>query len=179
MSTPAQVQLMARYNRWMNERLLEACARLEPAALSADRGAFFGSLLGTLNHLVVADTVWLHRFALHPARHPQLDPVRALPLPTALDQTVCEDLDTLRTRRALLDDCIEHWCAALSEADLQHVLHYRSMKGVPVGRRLGNLLLHFFNHQTHHRGQATTLLSQAGEDMGATDLLLLIPEDET
>ncbi|MEC5398222.1 DinB family protein [Uliginosibacterium sp. H1] len=179
MSTPEHVRLMARYNRWMNERLLEACARLDPAALSADRRAFFGSLLGTLNHLVVSDTIWLHRFAQHPAQHVELDPVRTLPLPTSLDQIVCEDLGALRTRRALLDDCIEQWCAALSEADLQHVLHYRSTKGVPGRRKLGRLLLHFFNHQTHHRGQATTLISQAGEDMGATDLLLLIPEDET
>lgn len=69
------------------------------------------------------------------------------------------------------------WAAELSLADLDHVLEYRNMKGVPMRKLFGSLVLNLFNHQTHHRGQATTLLSQAGLDVGVTDLLALIPEE--
>ena len=174
----AQVALLARYNAWMNARLYDAAAQLPPAEFSRDRGAFFGSLCGTLNHLVVGDTVWLRRFAEHhPARHTALDPVRGLPQPAALDEVVCAELAPLRARRDLLDAAISAWADELSESDLSHVLVYRNMKGVESRRRFSSLLLHFFNHQTHHRGQATTLLFQAGVDPGMTDLLALITEE--
>lgn len=75
----------------------------------------------------------------------------------------------------MLDGIIKGWAASVTQADLDHVLQYASMKGVVSRKRFGDLLLHFFNHQTHHRGQATTLLTQAGQDVGTTDLLLLIP----
>ena len=72
-----------------------------------------------------------------------------------------------------------HWTCALSEADLDLVIHYKSLAGVPGSRCLGGLVTHFFNHQTHHRGQATTLLFQQGIDVGVTDLVALIPEHGT
>lgn len=108
------IHLMADYNQWMNARLYEAASTLSPEALALDRGAFFGSLLGTLNHLVVADTVWLQRLALHPALQAglstgqlaELDAVRQLPAPTRLDETVSTTLDGLWQRRQMLDRAI-------------------------------------------------------------------------
>ena len=84
---------------------------------------------------------------------------------------------TLSEERKKLDAIIIAWAAELSPADLDHVLDYRNMKGVPQRKLYGSLVLNLFNHQTHHRGQATTLLSQAGLDVGVTDLLALIPEE--
>jgi uncharacterized damage-inducible protein DinB len=170
------VQLLARYNRWMNHKLYDACAGLSAQALAQDRGAFFGSILGTLNHLVVTDTMWLRRFAQLPARHPQLDPIRALPVENRLDAILFTGLAPLRERSALIDAALLDWTAVLTEDDLSHCLHYANSKGVESEREVRSLLLHLFNHQTHHRGQATTLLSQAGAHIDVTDLLVLLPD---
>lgn len=170
------LRLLARYNRWMNERLYAAAATLSDAELAQPRGAFFGSILGTLNHLVVADTIWLRRFALHPAQPAALRAIAAAPAPASLDAPQAATLAGLRPQRQALDAMIDAWMAQLAAADLDATLSYRTTRGDAHRRRCGDVLLHFFNHQTHHRGQATTLLSQAGVDMGATDLLMLIPQ---
>lgn len=170
------IQLMAAYNRWMNEKLCVAAASLPEEALSADRNAFFGSIMGTLNHLLVGDTLWLKRFARHPAGFPALDVVRALPDPKALNEQVYSSLAELAVQRTRVDQAIIEWAAGLREADLDVVLGYTNTAGIPAARDFYGLLIHFFNHQTHHRGQATTLLTQAGVDVGSTDLLGLIPD---
>jgi uncharacterized damage-inducible protein DinB len=161
MTTCCHIVLMASYNRRMNIKLYEAAEKLPPQELAADRKAFFGSLIGTLNHIVVADTIWLKRFAT----------------PSSLDVPLFTDIGALFNRRKMLDETISQWAAALTEEDLSHVLHYASMKGVPAQKRFSSIIMHFFNHQTHHRGQATTLLSQAGVDVGVTDLIALIADE--
>ncbi|MDY6812914.1 MAG: DinB family protein [Pseudomonadota bacterium] len=170
------VMLLANYNAWMNRKLYAAAGRLGDETLYAERGAFFGSLFGTLNHLVVADTIWLQRFAMHPTRHTSLDTIRTQPRPTALDSRLHDTLPELADHRLWLDETIQRWASELTEADLAQPLEYANMKGVTARRPFDCLVLHFFNHQTHHRGQATTLLSQASEDVGVTDLLALIDD---
>jgi uncharacterized damage-inducible protein DinB len=153
---------MARYNRWMNERLYALCAELPDAERKRDRGAFFRSVHGTLNHLCVADHIWLGRFVGVP---------RAFP---SLDHELHADFAALRAERAALDERIDAYVAGLTPAALGQDLVYTSMVD-PAPRRLPlwAALTHFFNHQTHHRGQLTTLLSQSGVDPGVTDLLWL------
>jgi uncharacterized damage-inducible protein DinB len=182
MSRASHVRLMAEYNSWMNDKLYAAAASLPETALAEDRGAFFGSILGTLNHLAVGDTIWLKRFADHPhdpagAGHPALQPLRDVPLPSGLDVQLCANLAELAERRRWLDGIIGTWATALTEAELgpECLLHYANTKGVVHNKEFFSVLMHFFNHQTHHRGQASTLLSQAGADIGVTDLLALIP----
>jgi len=171
----SHVSLMADYNRWMNENVYAVAATLPPAALVLDRHAFFGSILGTLNHLVAADTIWLQRFATLAAHAVALDAVRRRPAPTGLAQILFADFATLRVQRAELDAIIIAWAGTISPADLDGQLAYANTRGVAAQRNVFSLLMHFFNHQTHHRGQVTTLLSQAGVDVGMTDLLALIP----
>jgi uncharacterized damage-inducible protein DinB len=171
------IRLMAQYNQWMNAKLYETAAKLSPSQLAENRGAFFGSVLGTLNHIMVGDIIWLKRLAAHPAAHPSLDPLRPLERPASLDSVLHSDFGRLSEERRKLDAMIIAWTAELSAADLDHVLEYRNMKGVPQRKLFGTLVLNLFNHQTHHRGQATTLVSQAGLDVGVTDLLALIPEE--
>jgi uncharacterized damage-inducible protein DinB len=177
MALKQHLELLASYNAWMNAKVCEAAARLDAQELVRDRGAFFGSVLGTLNHLVVGDTIWLQRFATHPACGVTLREVADLPAPASLDQLLFADLQALTTHRVWLDAQISQWIAALTESDLDQVLHYRNTRGIPADKRYGSLVLHFFNHQTHHRGQVSTLLHQAGEDIGVTDLLALIPDE--
>lgn len=174
MSRCAHIRMMAEYNQWMNARLYAAAASLPAEELRRERGAFFGSLLGTLNHVMVGDTLWLQRYAKHPAGFPLLDPVRAITPPTSLTQPLFDDFAAMQAQRHRLDQVIVDWAASITEADLDHLLDYRNSKG-PNRRQFFALLMHFFNHQTHHRGQATTLLSQAGVDIGDTDLLVCIP----
>ena len=171
----AYAATMAAYNTWMNGKVYAAAARLGDDEAKRDRGAFFGSIFGTLGHLVVADTIWLKRFARLPARHAALDPLDDEPMPTRLDAHPYPDLAALAARRRELDAMIEAWTATLGEDELSSVLHYANTRGQPFARPLFPLLMHLFNHQTHHRGQASTLLAQAGEDVGVTDLVAMPP----
>lgn len=169
---------MAAYNAMMNEKIYAGAAQLSASALHGDRGAFFGSVFGTLNHLAAADTIWLTRFSRHPAPQPALDGFRLAAPPSALTAPLATDLPGLLALRHSLDRTIVQWAADLTPLQLDHTLDYANMKGVESHKRYGSLILHFFNHQTHHRGQATTLLSQSGIDIGVTDLLLLIPNED-
>lgn len=171
----AHIRLMAGYNAWMNGQLYAAAMRLPDAELAADRKAFFGSVIGTLNHIAVGDIIWLKRFATHPAGYRALAPVEALPAPGALTQILHADIRALHAHRRMLDAAISAWAETVAEADLDHMLRYTNTRGARFERHFFSLVMHFFNHQTHHRGQATTLLTQAGVDVGATDLLVRIP----
>lgn len=177
MSLKSQFELLAAYNQWMNSKIYEAAGNLSATDLAKDRGAFFGSILGTLNHILVGDTIWLKRFATHPSCFNSLRAVADLQSPTSLDQIIFDDLRSLTERRMWLDLQIIDWIAGLSESDLNFVLSYHNTKGIPANKRYSSLVLHFFNHQTHHRGQVSTLLTQAGVDLGVTDLLAQIPEE--
>lgn len=175
-SERAHFATMARYNQWMNEKIYAAAATLPEGQYSAARGAFFGSLAGTLNHLVLGDTIWLQRFAAHPVRFDTLDQVRELPAPTSLAEEIAPPLQALWERRQMLDGAISGWVEQLRDEHLDQTLHYKRMNGQTYGKRFGSVLMHFFNHQTHHRGQASTLLFQAGVDIGETDLLVLVSD---
>lgn len=174
----ATFSLLANYNQWMNHRLYTAAEQLPNTELVLDRGAFFASILATLNHLVAGDTLWLKRFAQHPANFTALQPIIELPPVTNLRELLYSDIRQLRQRRELVDNVIVAWASALKAEHLEHVLHYQNTQGILGTKRFGSLLTHFFNHQTHHRGQATTLLFQAGIDVGMTDLLALIDNVE-
>lgn len=168
------IALMANYNQWMNRKVYDAAGTLTSAELALDRQAFFGSILGTLNHLVLGDTIWLKRFAEHPADFSALAPLSAIAAPADLKQLAFADLSELSAHRAWLDQLIVEWAHSLQESHLDQHLRYHNMRGVAAEKPFFGLLVHFFNHQTHHRGQVTTLLTQAGVDVGTTDLLALI-----
>lgn len=179
MPSCVDIVLLARYNATMNRRLYHAAAQLSPEELRADRKAFFGSLLATMNHLIVGDTIWLSRFALHPSRFRALETLRGAPVPSSLTQSFGDGLPQLHGHRTRLDMIITALAEELRPPDLDQVLTYQNSRGLCFHKHFGSLLLHLFNHQTHHRGQASTLLTQAGVDIGVTDLLELIPDVDT
>lgn len=159
----------------MNRKLYNAAAVLSDEQLTQNRGAFFGSILGTLNHIAVGDILWLKRIASQFPNLASLLPLHEVLTPASLDQQLCTDFAGLTRLRASVDEAIINLCKELSQQDLNTPFEYTSTKGIKGKKLLGEVLLHFFNHQTHHRGQATTLFSQLGIDVGATDLILLIP----
>jgi uncharacterized damage-inducible protein DinB len=177
MVTCEYLRKMADYNRWMNEKVYAAASRLPVQELAAERGAFFGSVMGTLNHLMVADLIWLKRFARLPDAGTALDGLQEIETPTALDQPLYRDFARLRERRVWLDGMIVAWASAVRAEHLEQVLEYANTRGEIFRKRFAGVAMHFFNHQTHHRGQVTTLLSQAGVDVGETDLRALLADE--
>ena len=169
--------LLAEYNRWMNQRLYDAASTLPELELTRDRGAFFGSILQTLNHIAAADLIWLHRFATITPQ-PWLDAaLQPYPRPSSLRQQIAQDLAGLRICRDGLDTVIIDWASKLTDDQLSQKFSYANMAGQKLSKPYGPVIMHFFNHQTHHRGQASTLLFQAGVDVGVTDLHALIPSE--
>ncbi len=157
----AQFEMLAAYNAWVNERLYEAAAKIADADYRADRGAFFGSLHGTLNHLLLGDRIWMHRFT------------GAGEEPMRLDAILHDDFASLRAARHAEDGRIITYVERLSEADLRGTIRYRSTRSpAEIEQYLAPLLLHFFNHQTHHRGQAHCLLTGIAGEAPSFDLLV-------
>jgi uncharacterized damage-inducible protein DinB len=155
-------RLLASYNSWINEKLYAACAALPDEERKRDRGAFFGSIHATLNHLLLADSIWMGRFEGKPFA------VRSL------DQELYASFDELRAQRRSMDARIERWAGGLTQAALESKLEFTSVITKETrSPTLWKMVAHFFNHQTHHRGQITALLSQVGVDYGVTDLFLL------
>lgn len=159
MSLAESVRLMSGYNRWMNEKLYAICATLSDQERKQDRKAFFRSIHGTLNHLLLTDRGWLGRFTGHPWQF------------RSLDQELYGDFEELRRERAETDAAIEAFCRALDDEQLGADFTYTTYAGKTFTHALAPALVHFFNHQTHHRGQLTTLLSQLGIDPGVTDAI--------
>ena len=151
--------LMADYNAWMNGKLYEAAAGLPDAARKRDLGAFFKSLHGTLNHILLVDLMFLARFT-------------GQPLPaTGLDEDRHDGFGDLRAERAATDASILDWIADLDRASLAGALTFTSVvDGVTRSLPRWVMVTQMFNHQTHHRGQATALLKQLGVDSGITDI---------
>ena len=163
--TSVWCQMMAAYNAEMNRRLLAAAARLSDAARREPRGAFFGSLHGTLSHLLWGDMQWMSRFDGGPK------PSAALKDSPAMEP----DFAALAAARTAMDARIAAWAEGITPEWLAGDLTwYSGAAGREMSRPLGMLVTHFFNHQTHHRGQAHALLTAAGEDTGDTDLFLVI-----
>lgn len=150
---------MAAYNRWMNGKLYACAAQLSDAQRKEDRGAFFKSVHGTLNHLLYGDLAWLYRFTGRSLDG--LDPAAGL----------YDDFERLQQRRLELDAELSDWAANLTPQWLAaDFTYYSQAYAAHFTRPAWLLVVHLFNHETHHRGQITTLLSQLGVDVGATDL---------
>jgi uncharacterized damage-inducible protein DinB len=176
MSLLSNLQLMSQYNQWMNQKIYQIAQQLGNDKIQQDQGAFFSSLFGTLNHIYVADIIWLRRFAQHSKKYQSINQLQELSSYTELNQTVANDLESLNEFRQELDNIIINWCQEIDPEDLEKNLLYIDTQGNSYQKNFGQLIHHFFNHQTHHRGQASTLINQQGLDMGVTDLLKIIPE---
>ena len=164
----AHFAMLARYNAWANQRLYDAAATLPDADYRADRGAFFGSVHGTLNHLLVADRVWMQRFTGEGE------------LPKSLDAILYDNFPALRAARRAEDEAISRYVGGLNEADLAGSIRYRTFSNpADLEQVLAPALDHFFNHQTHHRGQAHALLSSVLGNEATPSFDLIIYQRET
>ena len=152
--------MFAAYNSWANNLVYEAAAALSEEELHRSTGAFFGSLMATLNHLMVADNVWMYRFTGEGF------------MPSALGETLHTDFAGLRQARQAMDERIVRFVDGLTEERIAGTFTYSAI-GKPdrITQRLGGALAHFFNHQTHHRGQCHATLTGLGKPSLTLDLV--------
>ena len=164
----ARYRMFAGYNAWCNERLFDATARVSDADYHADRGVFFKSLHGTLNHLLVGDRIWMRRFTGQGE------------IPPSLDAILYKSFVQLQAARRDEDERILRYLGALSEADLAKTIRYRTVVNPQnIEQPLAPALDHFFNHQTHHRGQAHAILSAILGNDSTPSFDLIIYQRET
>lgn len=159
----AYFQSLALYNRWANDRLYNAISTLSAQEIAAPRIGFFPSLLKTLNHLVVADRIWLARLTNKPDSKI-----------TALDQIIAADFTDLRSERERLDALIIDFVNELSSAGLKNVLIYQTIAGTPYETPIDLVLAHMFNHHTHHRGQVHNMLSATVVPPPSLDMIVFL-----
>ncbi|MEO0464613.1 MAG: DinB family protein [Pseudomonadota bacterium] len=168
----------ARYNCWFNDRLFEAIARLDLSDYSRNAGAFFGSVEASVNHILVWDIVWLQRIARSLSSASSLAWILTLETPTANDQVLHKDLAQLSKARRRIDATIIALTSNLKTKLLEQRVSYQRQSGAAFEHALDEVLQHMFNHQTHHRGQVTTLLSQASIDPGVTDMIAMVIDED-
>lgn len=152
--------MMATYNQWANQRIYDAAADLDAAEFRHDTGVFFKSVMGTLNHILVADRIWLKRITGEGDA------------PTALDAIIHEDFAKLQAARAAEDKRIIQWINDQSDKALAGRFTYMTVTDMrTISQRLAPALAHVFNHQTHHRGQAHAALTILGRPSVTLDLV--------
>ena len=157
--------MMARYNAWQNKQLVPFLGALTEDELRQDRKAFFGSILATLNHILWADAMWLHRFGAGP------EPAHS----EHLEYTAT--LDEWCRARAKMDAEISAWADGLTQEVLDSDLRWTSkLSGQSAVSPMAQLVMHVFNHQTHHRGQVHAMLTAAGQGAPVSDIPYL-PKD--
>jgi uncharacterized damage-inducible protein DinB len=150
---------MAAYNQWMNEKVYACAAELTDEERKRDMGAFFGSIHRTLNHLYLGDLAWMERFHGEP-----------ITMKSPAD-VLFDDFDQLRTARRALDERIARWAESLTDEFVDGPYRFKSVTYQRTIEMPGwAAMVQVFNHQTHHRGQVTTLLKQLGKDPGPTDI---------
>jgi uncharacterized damage-inducible protein DinB len=160
MNLDAHYRMFGRYNAWANGRLYDAAARLLTEQYRADRGAFFQSVHGTLNHLLVTDRVWMQRFTGEGEA------------PNRLDAILYESFDELRAAREAEDRRIVDFVDGLDEGRLAGTIKYRRVSSPEEFEQpRAPALAHWFNHQTHHRGQVHALLTGLVGEAPELDLL--------
>jgi uncharacterized damage-inducible protein DinB len=163
---PAFVRTMAAYNAEMNRRIYGAAERIPDAERRRERGAFWGSLHGTLCHLLWGDRMWMSRF----------DGWEKPDVIQKDSATLIEDFDELRHMRGAADAKISAWAARVTDAWLaKDQVWFSASVQKELRQPRGLLVTHFFNHQTHHRGQVHALVTACGEKTGDTDLFLVVP----
>jgi uncharacterized damage-inducible protein DinB len=161
MTPVAHYRMFGHYNAWANSRLYDATARLSAEQYRADRGAFFKSVHGTLNHLLVTDRIWMQRFTGEGDA------------PNRLDAILFESFDDLRAARAVEDRRIVDFVDGLDDGRIAGTIKYRRVSSPEeFEQQLAPALAHWFNHQTHHRGHVHALLTGLVGEAPELDLLI-------
>lgn len=161
-------EMMARYNTWQNRQVFDLLRDVDPAELTRDRGAFFGSILATLSHLLWGDHIWMSRF----------DGGSAPDVGGEQSTVYVPTLGAWEAERFRMDGRIRLWAEALDNVDLQgDLVWYSGLSGRELSKPLAQCVVGMFNHQTHHRGQVHAMMTAAGLTAPVSDLIFMPEED--
>lgn len=163
MITSKYVRSFAKYNQWQNTNIIEAANELTDEQRKQNVGAFFGSIQGTLSHLMWGDSIWLDRLTNTPYQATPIDE----------SGSVWSDWEQYKIARKALDERFIRWSETVTDSWLGGMLTYKTSRGIEVTKPIDLLVVHIFNHQTHHRGQAHCLLTHFGVATKDTDFLVL------
>ncbi|WP_394209550.1 DinB family protein [Enterovibrio calviensis] len=176
MDLQSNFRMMARYNQRINTNLLGVCRQLSDEQLNQDVHAFFPSVLDHWNHIMFGDLIMLQRLAANHVAGLDESSLDGMPISRAINDTFAPSLDEFMPLRAKLDVIILSMVEHLTEDVTSTPFTYTNTEGKSLTKLVGEYCQHLFNHQTHHRGQLTCLLSQLGLDYGCMDLPIVVPE---
>ncbi|HIF5802542.1 damage-inducible protein DinB [Vibrio parahaemolyticus] len=178
MDLPSNLRMFARYNQRMNDQLMRVCEQLTPQQLHQPTGAFFPTVMDHWNHLLFGDLVMLRRLVDNGVIDIDAQTLASLPVAHTVNDSFACNLVELRALRVLVDRIFLDFTRELTPEICDQQLRYSTTEGQTLTPIVGAFCQHLFNHQTHHRGQLTCVLSQFGLDFGCTDLPVIVPERE-
>ena len=168
--------MLSLYNSRMNAQLLRCCKTLPSDKLEQNTHTFFPIIISYWNHILFGDLIMLNRLVENETSALRPADLAFFPTPTNTRDIYFVDIQEIEIVRKKLDKLIVEWCSTLSYQDCENTLRYTTTEGVEMSKTTADVVLHMFNHQTHHRGQLTSILSLYGADYGCTDLLVIVPE---
>ncbi|EHA1126866.1 DinB family protein [Vibrio pacinii] len=178
MDLPSNFKIFARYNQRMNDQLMRVCEQLTTQQLHQPTGAFFPTVMDHWNHLLFGDLIMLRRLVDNGVVNIDAQTLASLPVARTVNDSFASNLTELRALRALVDRIFLDFTHELTPEMCNRPIRYTTTEGQVLERDLGAFCQHLFNHQTHHRGQLTGVLSQFGLDFGCTDLPVIVPDGD-
>ena len=176
MNLSSNFKMLSLYNMRMNSQLLECCSPLSAEKLSKDTKSFFPSIISYWNHLMFGDLIMMNRLAANEVGDISSIDLEPFPKPVSTHDIYFDNLSDIGHVRSKLDSLIFEWCSMLTDEDCAQILSYRATEGQEISRIASDMIQHMFNHESHHRGQLTCILSLNGVDYGCTDLPIVVPE---
>lgn len=167
---------MSLYNKRINRQLMDKCLALPADVLTRETHSFFPNIISYWNHILFGDLILLRRIASNNIGQLSLTQFEELPLPKSPQDIYHRDITELAQLREKVDDLLYNYCLNLTEKDCEKFISYTTTEGELITKAVADVTLHLFNHQTHHRGQLTCVLSQFGIDYGCIDLPVIVPE---
>lgn len=176
MSLAKNFKMMSLYNKRMNKQLMTSCLTLPAELTERETKSFFPNIISYWNHILFGDLILLRRLAANEVGQLNSTDLEKLPTPHSPQDIYHHDIVELASLRQQVDELIEYYCASLTEEDCEEFITYTTTEGDLITKAVTDITQHLFNHQTHHRGQLTCVLSQFGVDYGCMDLPVIVPE---
>lgn len=176
MSLTSNFAMLALYNARINKQLLRCCQALPIADLTRATHSFFPNIITYWNHLLFGDLIMLGRLANNNVSSLTVNDLEQFPKPLSTKDIYFEVFADIVEVRTQVDALIMQYCHHLTDKACEQVINYQNTEGVHITKKVADMTQHMFNHQTHHRGQLTCILSQMGVDYGCMDLPIIVSE---
>lgn len=168
--------MLSVYNQRINNQLIDICLSQPEEIQVKETHSFFSTIIDYWNHILFGDLILLRRLATNKIANLSLEDFSELPVPKSPNDVFHEDLTNIKTLREQVDQILVQFCEDLRESDCEKFITYTTTEGTLMTKAVADVTQHIFNHQAHHRGQLTCVLSQFGIDYGCMDLPFIVTE---